>query len=122
MSNLLSMVQGGFLWGIFASLLIVSYLLYALFSWSFIKPCKYIGICSIIVGALLLIIRFASSFVVAALVSDIKIPGSLLGAIFKPFLIMGIIYILVGIGLIVLQHLYYTNKNKNQKPKSKNHK
>lgn len=111
-NELLSFAQNGYLLGILATLLILSYLLYALFSWSFVKPCKYIGICSIIVGILLLIIKFGNSFVIDAVLSDITIPSSLLGTVFKPFLIMGIIYILLGIALLVVQNFYYKKKSK----------
>ena len=112
-SDILKYANFGTLFGILVAVLVISYLLFALFTWNFIKPCKYIGVSSIVVGCLLLVIRFANSFVLDLVVPDISIPNSVLSTVFKPLLIMGIIYIFVGIALIVLQHLYFKKKNTN---------
>lgn len=101
-SNIVTYVQNGALYGALAAFLVVSYLLYALFNWSFVKPLKSIGICSIIVGILLLVVRFGNKIVLSLI--DFNIPSSVVGAILKPFLVMGIILVLVGILLIVLKH------------------
>lgn len=109
-SNVLAILSSRAIFGALIVILVVSYLLYALFTWSFVKPCKFIGVSSIIAGCLLLIVRFGNSFVIDSILSDVKVPGSLLAVIFKPILIMGIIYIVVGIGLIVVQNIYFKNK------------
>lgn len=110
-NRVLSFVQNGALIWVFAVFLVISYLLFALSNWSFVKPCKYIGICSIIVGVIFLMIKFSNFVVIDLVISNISIPSSLIASFFKPILIMGIVYIFIGIGLIILHNLYYMKKN-----------
>lgn len=109
-NNILSFISDGLLCGILVTITVISYLILSLLNWDFIKPLKYIGISLIIVGLILIIIRFSNSFIIESILSEISIPASILGTVFKPLLIMGIFYMFIGIILIVLQNIYYKNK------------
>lgn len=88
---------------------VFSYLLLALFNLSFMKPFKYMGICLIVVGCYLLIIRFTLPIVVPAL-STFKVPNTFVNVFLKPCLIYGFGSIIIGILFIIIQNLYYKNK------------
>lgn len=94
--------------------MIVSYLLIALFTWSIRKPLKYLSIPLIIVGILLLAIRFAGSMIISFLPLEINIPNTIISVILNPFLKSGIYCLLIAILFIIIYIL--TDKfNKNGK-------
>lgn len=109
-SNLLSSIAGGALWIIFSMVIIISYLILALFNWSFIKPIKYIGISIIVVGSLLILVRALNSVLLGLVSTIFNLPASIMSILLRPVLIMGIVYIIIGILLIILNNLYYKNK------------
>ena len=122
-NEIMALISGGAIYIAFASIVVVSYLLLALFNWSFVKPAKYIGVSLIIVGILLLIVRFGGVYALDLVGEDllpIAVPDALVGVILKPLLIIGIAYIPVGALLIFADHLYY--KKKNNKKQTKKHK
>lgn len=100
--NTFSSVSGLLLYGVLFGFIIISYLILALLTWSFIKPLKYLGIPMIIVGIILLIIRSFSSTILKVIAFLIIIPKSIISIIFMPILIMGLIYIALGICFIYI--------------------
>ena len=93
--------------------IILFYLVISLFTWSFIKPLKYLGISNIIVGILIIIIRFLlNSIINIALPDYIKIFDIILPTIVKPLLISGIICIIIGIIMLIINYLINKYKRK----------
>ncbi len=114
--------QSIILW--FIAFLILSYLIEALFTWSFIKPLKYLGIPIIIVGIVSLILKVILMLGVDTLFKD-KL------AFIKPFfdnsenlfIKYGIICIAVGIVMIIIyviiNKILKSKASDNEKPKDK---
>lgn len=94
--------------------IIVSYLLIALFTWSIRKPLKYLSIPLIIVGILLLTIRFAGSMIISFLPLEINIPNTIISVILNPFLKSGIYCLLIAI-LFIIIYILTGKLNKNGK-------
>lgn len=94
--------------------MIVSYLLIALFTWSIRKPLKYLSIPLIIVGILLLAIRFTGSMIISFLPLEINIPNTIISVILNPFLKSGIYCLLIAI-LFIIIYILTGKLNKNGK-------
>ena len=81
------------------------YLLISLCTWSFIKPLKYLGISNMVVGIVVIIIRFSLNLLIGFIPDYIKIFEIILPSIVKPLLYSGIICILVGIFMLIINYL-----------------
>lgn len=85
--------------------IIIFYLLISLLTWDIIKPLKYLGISNIVVGVIIIIIRFILNEVVTLVPDYIKFVETILPTILKPILISGILCILFGIIMILAYSL-----------------
>lgn len=94
--EIVKILNSELLWIYFIIINIVYYGLIALLTWDIKKPLMYVGIPAIIVGSLLIIIRFSINFFLPNNSLLILISSAL-----KPLLIIGIVCILVGIIMIV---------------------
>lgn len=100
--ELVSLLSNGMIWVYIGIFFLVTYLLISLLTCSFIKPLKYLGIPTIIVGVLLIIFRFTSTGIINMIVDEeLNIIKIILPNLLKPMLINGIICLLVGILMIV---------------------
>lgn len=95
--------------------IVLSYLLISLLTWSFIKSLKYLGISNIIVGIVVIVIRFLLNFITNILPDYINIAEVVLPTIVKPLLLSGISLIIVGIIMLIINYLIIKYKLKNKK-------
>lgn len=84
---------------------VFSYLIISLLTWSFIKPLKYLGISNIVVGIIVVMIRFLLNFIGNFVPDYIKLIEVILPSILKPLLMTGIICVIVGIILLIINYL-----------------
>lgn len=100
--EIISFLSNGMIWVYIGVFFLISYLLISLLTWSFIKPLKYLGIPTILVGVLLIIVRFTSNIIITLINSDeLNMIKVILPNLLKPMLINGIICVLIGIGMVV---------------------
>ena len=85
--------------------IILFYLLISLCTWSFIKPLKYLGISNIVVGIVIIIIRFLLNSIISLLPDYIKIFEIILPSIVKPLLLSGILCSCIGIFMLIINYL-----------------
>lgn len=111
--NILTLLDKQAFWLYVIGIFVVFYLLVSLLTWSFIKPLKYLGIPTIIVGILFIIIRFVPNALLTLVDENINFIKGLLPSILKPVLINGLVCLIVGVLMIV----GYTLINKNKKEK-----
>ena len=95
--------------------IILSYILISFFTWSFIKPLKYLGISNIVVGVIVIIIRFLLNIIDVFVPDYIKIVEIVLPTIVKPLIVSGIVAIISGILMLVVNYLINKYKEKNNK-------
>ena len=106
----------------FIAFVIFSYLLIALLTWSLTKPLKYLSIPFIIIGIIILIIRFCLPFIITIMPENtVNVPSSLVNVMLNPFLKSGIICLLAGILSMTLYILIgkFTKKKTANKEKIK---
>lgn len=99
--TVLKILDNGMIWVYMTIFFTLMYLLISLLTWNFIKPLKYLGIPTTLVGLLLIIIRLLSSSIISKIDADIELIIGLLPLILKPILINGIIFMIIGILMIV---------------------
>ena len=82
----------------FIAFIIFSYLLIALLTWSLTKPLKYLSIPFIIIGIIILILRFSVPVIITAIPqNELNMPNTIINTLLSPFLKSGIICLLAGI-------------------------
>lgn len=87
----------------FIAFIIFSYLLIALLTWSLTKPLKYLSIPFIIIGIIILILRFCLPLIITIIPENtVNVPNSLVNVILNPFLKSGIICLLIGIIFMIV--------------------
>lgn len=97
----------------FIILFSIFYALVSLFTWNLLKPLKYLGIPTLVVGILTLFIRFASSSIINILTNEF---GDIVKQIF-PFVLtplqnIGIIFFVLGLLMLII-YAIINNKKKN---------
>lgn len=95
---------------------IIMYLLISLLTWSFIKPLKYLGIPTLLVGLLLVVIRLASSFILDFVNIDIAVVNNILPIIIKPLLTNGIMCSSIAILMLLLYSLLNKKERNTDEP------
>lgn len=95
--KLIGFLDSEFLWLYFIIIIVAFYAVIGLLTWSIKKPLMFLGIPSIIVGALLIILRFSISMFLSN-ESLLMIFDSMV----KPLFTIGLICVLVGIVMIAL--------------------
>lgn len=108
----LKYLDNGMVWVYIGIFFVLMYLLISLLTWSFIKPLKYLGVPTILVGILLIVIKLLSRVIANGFGLESGIIN-LLPLILKPLLIYGIVCTCIGILMIVLYRII----NKKQKNK-----
>lgn len=102
MDSLLNTISSTLIIYIFIGFIIFTYLLLSLLNWSFVKPLKFMGISSIIVGAIVSSLRLFSGLLTGLIKDIIPLPEIILIGVLKPVLIIGITEIVLGILLLAL--------------------
>ena len=114
MQTLLKYIDNGMIWLYIAIFFILMYLLISLLTWSFIKPLKYLGIPTVLVGILLIIVRLSSSIILNFTNIETGLITALLPLVLKPLVIYGIVCTLFGI-LMIVAYIIITKNLKNKK-------
>ena len=97
LSSIIGVIASSYIWMIFGLVVVVFYLLIALFTWSFVKPFKFLGVPSIIAAFMFLFMYFGVAF----LPKEVSFVA-LFTAVLKPFLTMGVVCLVMGITMMVL--------------------
>ena len=92
--------------------LVVFYLLISLLTWDFKKPLFYLGISNVVVGIVVIIIRFLLNGVTNFIPSYITFVDDILPTVLKPLLISGIVCLGIGILMIIIYYVILKIKNK----------
>lgn len=101
--NIINIVNSINLYYVFIPLLVIFYFLFALFTWSFLKPLKYIGSANITTG-----LMFMSIKLISPIVNSLKINNvikEILPTVINPLFISGIICFLSGILLMIIYYV-----------------
>jgi len=97
----------------FIVIFIVFYGLISLLTWNLLKPLKYLGIPTLVVGIIILITRFTSSFIINSLASEFgSFIKDLFPLAFSPLQNIGIIFFILGLLMIIIYAVINNNKNK----------
>lgn len=87
----------------FIVIFIVFYAFISLFTWNLLKPLKYLGISTLVVGILSLTIRFTSSFIITSLVNEFgNFVEKIFPLILSPLQSIGIIFSILGLLMIII--------------------
>lgn len=99
----------------FVAFLIVFYLLISLLTWSMIKPLKYMGIPTLIVGIICIPIYLAPNVIINFLPLDeyVNIIEKVLPLFMKPLLIYGIACFIVGLLMIIVYKIINKKRKSN---------
>lgn len=111
--EVVSLFANGMIWIYVGIFFVLTYLFISLLTWSFIKPLKYVGIPTLIVGLLFISIRASSNVLVNIFVEGDNLINTLMPSLLKPILINGLICFLVGLGMIV-GYIFINKKTKNK--------
>lgn len=106
--ELVGILNSELLWVYFIVVIITFYAIIALLTWNIKKPLIFLGIPSIIVGILLIILKFSIGLFIPN-----KSLLALLNSAVKPLFTIGIICIIVGVAMIILYKVL--NKMKKRK-------
>ena len=110
--KLLEIINGKMILVYVAIFIVAMYLIISFFTWSFIKPLKYLGIPTLISGIVFTIIRFIPNAFINLIEAEYSFIKIILPSMLKPILINGILCILTGVVMIVLYSLI--NKSKKE--------
>lgn len=98
--ELVGLLNSDLLWIGIIAIVVVFYTILSLLTWSFKRPLMFLGVPTIIVGVLLVILRFS--------ISLFPIDGNILkivSAAINPLLTIGVICTLIGIAMTVVYKL-----------------
>jgi len=101
--NIINIVNSINLYYVFIPLLVIFYFLFALFTWNFLKPLKYIGSANITTG-----LMFMSIKLISPIVNSLKIDNvikEILPTVINPLFISGIICFVSGILLMIIYYV-----------------
>lgn len=99
---------------LFILVLLAIYFLVALFTWSFLKPVKYLGIPTIACGIVSVLVPFAADFALEAMLGDAYLVSLVTSTVTSYYLKAGIVLLIVGTLMLVL---YYLVNKKLKMPK-----
>ena len=120
MEAIINFLTSGAILTAFICVIAVSYLIIGLLTWSFIKPLKYLGVCSTIVGLVGFVLKLLLSYIVDILdIEGIGIVKSIILASGNVFLKYAVIFLVVGILLEVLYYVINKTLKSNKKKKDK---
>lgn len=112
--NMINIINSINLYYVFIPLLIIFYFLFALFTWSFLKPLKYIGSVNITTGLMFMSIKLLSTIINSFNINNII--KDILPTIINPLFTSGLISLISGIIMMLIY--YIVNKIiKNKKEK-----
>lgn len=98
--TIIDIVSGPNLWLYFALIVLAFYLILVIFTWSFIRPFKFLATPSIIAGLILICFSLCISFFpIGDSIKDI------VKEILNPLLKVGIIFIIMGVVMLILNGL-----------------
>ena len=112
--NMINLINSINLYYVFIPLFIVFYFLFVLFTWSFIKPLKYMGSINITTGLMFMSIKFISPLV--NLLNINKIIKDIIPTVINPLFISGIVCLISGIIMMIIYYIINRIiKNKKEK-------
>ena len=107
---IMNFLDSEYLWLYFSLIILAFYLLLCLFTWSFKRPFLFLGIPSIILGMLLLALYF--------IIGVIPLEETLINVLqssTKPLFNVGLICLIMGIVMIIINRLLSLLNKKNKK-------
>lgn len=113
LKQIVSILSGGMIWIYIGIFFLLTYLFISLLTWSFLKPLKYVGIPTALVGLLFLIIRMSLSSVLGFFVEGESIIKVILPSMLRPILINGLICLGLGVLMVVI-YIIINNKRRNK--------